>query len=180
MDPDSLETYVRSRRWGRLATVSADGEPHVAPVGYVVSDGIWFHALVGSRRGRDISRGSRCSLCIDDGLGDGEGYADRRGAVLYGGCELVAADDPRIPEVRRLFATVFFGDPDRRFERRTHAWYLLRPDRTASWDFSRIPPGTDRHAAASVPPERTSHPVVPAGGPPTAPPGRDADPNSLR
>lgn len=147
MSADEIDRYLRARKWGRLATVNADGEPHVAPIGYVLDDnGLWFHGLTKSRRGRDIAAGSRCSMCVDDGVAAGDGYADRRGVVLYGRSETVAADDPRLPSVRMLFATTFFGSPDVPFERRTHSWYLLTPDRTASWDFSRIPSGADRHA----------------------------------
>jgi len=141
--------YLESHQYGRLATVSEAGEPHVAPVGYIMFGGnVYFHALESSRRGKDIKRGSRVSLCVDDGLGEGEGYRDRKGVILYGECRQLGDDDSALlKQVRDKYGEVFFGAEDAEYERRTHAWYEVRPDRMASWDFSRIPEGADRFAS---------------------------------
>jgi hypothetical protein len=74
--------------------------------------------------------------------------------ILYGHVAVITAEThPELTrDVRNFFAEVFFGDPTMRFERRTHAWYELTPYRSTSWDFSRIPEGSDRAVSLEDPP----------------------------
>lgn len=53
---------------GKLATVRADGRPHVAPVWYVVDDDdtIVFNTGEATVKGRNLRRDARASLCVDD------------------------------------------------------------------------------------------------------------------
>jgi PPOX class probable F420-dependent enzyme len=54
---------------GKLATVRADGRPHLAPVWYVVdeADGsIVFNTGEATVKGRNLARDPRASLCVDD------------------------------------------------------------------------------------------------------------------
>ncbi|MHB1927963.1 MAG: PPOX class F420-dependent oxidoreductase [Acidimicrobiales bacterium] len=53
---------------GKLATVRADGRPHVAPIWYVVEpDGtILFNTGAGTVKGRNLRRTGRAALCVDD------------------------------------------------------------------------------------------------------------------
>src|SRR6516162_8893475 len=55
-------------RTGKLATVRADGRPHVAPVWYALDDdgSILFNTGESSVKGRNLSRDPRASLCVDD------------------------------------------------------------------------------------------------------------------
>jgi len=52
----------------KLATVRADGRPHVAPVWYDVDDdgAIVFNTWVSSVKGRNLARTGRAALCVDD------------------------------------------------------------------------------------------------------------------
>lgn len=135
MTPEELETFLRAERTVRVATVSPDGEPHVAPMWFLWHSGsMYVTSLKRSRRQRDVEEGSRVAACVDAG----EEYAELRGVVLYGRFEDV---DPPV-EVRRAFGEKYWGGievPDRR----SHAWQVLRRDRVVSWDFSKIPAGRD-------------------------------------
>jgi PPOX class probable F420-dependent enzyme len=52
---------------GKLATVRADGRPHVAPVWYVMEgDTIVFNTGASTVKGRNLRRDPRASLCVDD------------------------------------------------------------------------------------------------------------------
>jgi PPOX class probable F420-dependent enzyme len=53
---------------GKLATVRADGRPHLAPVWYDVdSDGtLVFNTGASTVKGRNLQRDPRASLCVDD------------------------------------------------------------------------------------------------------------------
>jgi PPOX class probable F420-dependent enzyme len=55
-------------RTGKLATVSADGRPHVAPVWYDLDDdgSLVFNTGASTLKGRNMSRDPRVSLCVDD------------------------------------------------------------------------------------------------------------------
>jgi PPOX class probable F420-dependent enzyme len=52
----------------KLATVRADGRPHVAPVWYDVDDDgtIVFNTGESTVKGRNLRRDPRASLCVDD------------------------------------------------------------------------------------------------------------------
>lgn len=152
MSDDEAWEYLARTRWGRIGTVSGDGEPHVTPIGFHVHERrVYFHALIKSRRTRNIGDEPRVSLCVDSGVAPGEGYDDRRGVVVSGRCRRLdaEADAALLDGVRRGFADEFFGDESTDFERRTHAWFEIDPYRIASWDFGRIPQGADRMAPPS-------------------------------
>ncbi len=53
---------------GKLATVRADGRPHIAPIWFVVDeDGtIVFNTGEHTVKGRNLARDPRASLCVDD------------------------------------------------------------------------------------------------------------------
>jgi PPOX class probable F420-dependent enzyme len=56
-------------RTGKLATVHADGRPHLAPVWYDVVDGdgsLVFTTGESTVKGRNLLRDPRASLCVDD------------------------------------------------------------------------------------------------------------------
>ena len=55
-------------RTGKLATVRADGRPHVAPVWFDVDhDGsVVFNTGESTVKGRNLSRDPRASFCVDD------------------------------------------------------------------------------------------------------------------
>lgn len=52
-----------------LATISADGRPHVMPVCAVWSDGmLWASSALGSRKARNLVSDGRCTITTDDAL----------------------------------------------------------------------------------------------------------------
>lgn len=54
-------------RTGKLATVGADGRPHVVPIWFVLDgDAIIFTTGVGTAKARHIERNPRVALCVDD------------------------------------------------------------------------------------------------------------------
>jgi pyridoxamine 5'-phosphate oxidase family protein len=59
------------RRLGRLATVGADGTPHVVPVGYRYDPehdtiDVRGYDLAASKKFRDVARAGRAAIVIDD------------------------------------------------------------------------------------------------------------------
>jgi PPOX class probable F420-dependent enzyme len=59
---------MRPPHTGKLATVRADGRPHLAPVWYDVDEDetIVFNTGATTVKGRNLQRDPRASLCVDD------------------------------------------------------------------------------------------------------------------
>ena len=72
MFTDSELRYLTGgRQLGRIATVGADGTPHVVPVGWIynaASDTIDIggHDLAETKKFRDVARTGRAAIVIDD------------------------------------------------------------------------------------------------------------------
>jgi PPOX class probable F420-dependent enzyme len=58
---------LHGTRTGKLATVRADGRPHLAPIWFVLDgDDLVFNTGAESVKGRTLRRDGRVSLCVDD------------------------------------------------------------------------------------------------------------------
>ncbi len=78
MDPDDVAAFLGGppARTGTLATVRADGRPHVAPVWFALDRAtagpdapvgdLVLNTAAGSVKGRNILRDPRIALCVDD------------------------------------------------------------------------------------------------------------------
>jgi pyridoxamine 5'-phosphate oxidase family protein len=63
--------YLQSQTLGRLATVGADGQPHVVPVGFVYNPeldtvDIGGHDFAKRKKFRDVQRNPRVAFVVDD------------------------------------------------------------------------------------------------------------------
>jgi len=90
------ERLTRSRNFW-LATVSAEGQPHVMPVWAVwLDDRLWFSSASGSRKARNLVAEPRCSMATEDPVepvvvhGPAERISDR--ALLLG---MLAAENAK-------------------------------------------------------------------------------------
>ncbi|GAB3218419.1 PPOX class F420-dependent oxidoreductase [Micromonospora halotolerans] len=68
MSDDQWRAFVTSgTRTGKLATVRADGSPHVAPIWFVLDgDDLVFNTGRGSVKGRNLVRDPRAALTVDE------------------------------------------------------------------------------------------------------------------
>jgi PPOX class probable F420-dependent enzyme len=70
MTTDEVRAFLTAQpaRTGKLATVCADGRPHVAPVWYDVDEdgSVVFNTGAGTVKGRNLAREGRTALCADD------------------------------------------------------------------------------------------------------------------
>ena len=146
LTPAEVDEFLRGSLWGRLATAGLAGDPHVAPLGFVYYDGaIWFHGMRKSRRSRHLAENPKVAFLVDDGVGPGDHYSQRRGVIVYGRCQ-IANDDPRMEAAREAYMRSFGMTRVDEVQRRTHDWWRVDVDRVSSWDFRKIPAGTDRKA----------------------------------
>lgn len=140
MTPAELDTFLTEQRTCRVATVSADGRPHVGAL-WFVWDGtsLWLYSITRSRRWTQLRADPRIAVVVDDG----EEYGELRGAELSGTAVFVG-EAPRTgepcPELdvpERLFAAKNFGLESMPHDG-LHAWLKLTPTAIASWDFRKL------------------------------------------
>src|SRR5437879_2733727 len=94
-----LQYLTGGRQLGRLATVGADGTPHVVPVGWIynaASDTIDIggNELAQSKKFRDVARSGRAAIVIDD-LQSTDPWRPR-GVEVRGRGEAIALPTPLI------------------------------------------------------------------------------------
>jgi pyridoxamine 5'-phosphate oxidase family protein len=66
-----LRYLTGGRQLGRIATVGADGTPHVVPVGWIYNAArdtidVGGNELEGTKKFRDVARSGRAAIVIDD------------------------------------------------------------------------------------------------------------------
>ncbi|WP_124271765.1 pyridoxamine 5'-phosphate oxidase family protein [Streptomyces sp. ADI96-02] len=141
MTPEQRDAYLGEQRTCRVATLAADGSPHVGALWFVWDGGsLWLYSIIRSLRWSQLRADPRVAVVVDDG----EEYGELRGVELSGTVEFVG-EAPRsgepCPELavpERLFPAKYFAMADMPHDGR-HAWLRLTPDRIVSWDFRRIP-----------------------------------------
>ncbi len=89
MTDSEIEAFLASRRTANLATIGADGRPHVVGMWFaLIDDVIWFETKAKSQKAVNLRRDPRATVLVEDGLT----YDTLRGVSLEGTCEII--DDP--------------------------------------------------------------------------------------
>ncbi|MEU0146276.1 pyridoxamine 5'-phosphate oxidase family protein [Streptomyces sp. NPDC006288] len=137
MSDTERDAYLTGQRTCRVATVSAEGRPHVGAL-WFVWDGtsLWLYSLTRSLRRAQLLRNPGIAVVVDDGVE----YDELRGVELSGEAEFIG-EVPRTGEIcaelelpERMFATKYFGLDTLPHDSR-HAWIRLTPQTVTSWDF---------------------------------------------
>lgn len=137
MTDDERDAYLSEARVCRVATVGADGSPHVTPL-WFVWDGshLWLNSIVQSQRWVDLARLPRIAVVIDGG----HDFHELHGVEVEGTVAVVgevpreATDNAELAPIESAFARKYSGSdtyaPDGR-----HAWLRIDPSKITSWDF---------------------------------------------
>lgn len=139
MTETERDVFLRSERTCRVATVTADGAPHVTPLWFAWDgDALWLTSIVRSQRWTDIERNPRISVVVDAGIE----FMELRGVEIRGVAEPVG-EVPRtgepVPELdspERIYADKYAGGVV--YHDGRHAWLRVRPEKIVSWDFRKI------------------------------------------
>jgi hypothetical protein len=134
------DAYLTEQRTCRVATVSADGAPHIGAL-WFVWDGtsLWLYSITRSRRWAQLRKDPRIAVVVDDGVE----YGDLRGvelsgtAVFVGEAPRTGEPCPELTVPERMFTRKYFGLSEMPHDGR-HAWLRLTPDAIASWDFRKM------------------------------------------
>ncbi len=139
MSSEERDLFLASERTCRVASVGADGSPHVTPL-WFVWDGasLWLTSIVHSQRWTDVQRNSRVSVIVDAGVD----FMELRGVEIRGVAEAVG-EVPRTGEPvadletpERLFGDKY-AEGNFRHDGR-HAWLRITPAKIVSWDFRKL------------------------------------------
>ena len=105
LSPEEVDEFLESQPTVRLATVNAQGEPHVIPLWFVWVNGTLFmNTTRGNRSVRNLEANPAAAAVVDDG----ESYEKLRGLVMHGRME-EADRDPALPNVLEAFSRKYFG-----------------------------------------------------------------------
>lgn len=89
MTAPEVDSYLRRSRTMTLATLGADGRPHLVAMWYAYIDGeIWFETKARSQKAVNLGREPRVTVLVEDG----ETYDSLRGVSIDGVATIT--DDP--------------------------------------------------------------------------------------
>ncbi|WP_127784575.1 pyridoxamine 5'-phosphate oxidase family protein [Rhodococcus sp. X156] len=140
MSAPERDAFLAEQRTCRMATVSADGAPHVSPLWFIWDgEALWMQSITRSKRWANLARDPRVAVVVDDG----HDYLELRGVELHGSVEVVgevprtgAPDEVLVP-MERSFAQKYFGLDELPHDGK-HAWHRLVPTKIVSWDFRKL------------------------------------------
>ncbi|MBI3216426.1 MAG: PPOX class F420-dependent oxidoreductase [Mycobacterium sp.] len=91
MSDEEITDFVTKSRTGTLATIGADGQPHLVAMWYGLVDGeIWLETKLKSQKAVNLRRDPRFTFMIEDG----DTYDTLRGVSFEGTVEIV--EDPDV------------------------------------------------------------------------------------
>lgn len=140
MSPGEIDEFISSQRTATLATLGADGQPHLVAMWFGYLDGhLWFETKAKSQKAVNLQRDPRVSVLVEDG----ETYDTLRGVALEGHAEITTDPDA----LQRLGVDIwerYYGDYNAEAEPMVaamlHKRIAVRVDvaRTRSWDHRKL------------------------------------------
>jgi len=100
MTDEEIDVFIEQSRTATMATVGANGAPHLVAMWYAWLDGtVWFETKAKAQKVVNLRRNDRLSVMIEDGLT----YDQLRGVALEG--RGIVIEDP--DEIWRMGVNVF-------------------------------------------------------------------------
>jgi PPOX class probable F420-dependent enzyme len=90
LTPDEQAAFFREQRKGALATLDQHGFPHVVAMNYFAKDGAFYMTSYGkAQKVLNIRRNPKVALMVESG----NAYAELRGVMVRGSCEIIEGAD---------------------------------------------------------------------------------------
>lgn len=143
MSDDEIESFLTSARKLQIASINADGTPHLVTMYYTTLDGeLAFWTYGKAQKAVNLRRDPRITCLVEDGVA----YNELRGVTVYGEAELIDDYDRVVAfgmAMTARYPEVFGADAEavRPFvEQQAHKRVVVRvrPTRKASWDHSKM------------------------------------------
>ncbi|EME23280.1 PPOX class F420-dependent oxidoreductase [Rhodococcus qingshengii] len=140
MTEAEISSFVEKSRTATMATLSADGMPHLIAMWFAIVDGeIWFETKTKSQKAVNLRRDARMSVLIEDG----QTYDTLRGVSMEGTGVIV--EDPEALfavgiSVWERYTGPYTDDLRPAVDAMLHKRVAVRfvPDRTRSWDHRKL------------------------------------------
>lgn len=135
LTPAEQADFLNQPHKAALATVDKDGFPHVVAMGYRARDGAIYMTSYGkAQKVLNIRRNPKVGVMIESG----QSYADFRGVMIRGRCEII--DEPAAVErTMREMAGVQQAAPKGAISSAPKRVVLkIVPQKIASWDHTKL------------------------------------------
>ena len=147
MTPEEVQQFLSSNTVLEVATIGADGWPHLAPMWYVMDNGnVVFRSFTKSQKIVNLQRNPKLSVLVETG----DDYSQLQGVMIKGTARLVTEPDyvltiygglaakyPMINdtpvELNAAALDAAFG----RFAAKNTA-VIVEPDRIITWDHTKL------------------------------------------
>ncbi|MCQ4119269.1 pyridoxamine 5'-phosphate oxidase family protein [Rhodococcus tibetensis] len=140
MTDSEIAEFVDRSRVATLATLGADGRPHLVAMWYAVIDGeIWFETKAKSQKAVNLRRDDRVTILIEDG----DTYDTLRGVSINGRADIVEEPDALFAvgvSVWERYTGPYSDELRPAVEKMMHKRIAVRvvPDRIRSWDHAKL------------------------------------------
>lgn len=133
---DEQTAFLRANRKCALATLDQHGFPHVVAMNFIVRDGTYYMTSYGkAQKVLNIRRNPKVGVMVETG----GAYAELKGVMVRGDCELIEAPDA----VAEVFAWMAEsrGEPRPQGASRSapkRVVLKITPRKTTTWDHSKL------------------------------------------
>src|SRR3954451_21462506 len=152
LSDEEIHEFLEGSRTMTMATVSADGQPHLVAMWFALIDGdICFETKAKSQKAVNLRRDPRITCLVEDGVA----YEELRGAAIEGTAEVT--DDPDL--LWRIGVNIwerYYGPYDESLRPMVEAMLnkrvavRVKPTRVRSWDHSKLGMGSTGEPAGST------------------------------
>ena len=141
MTPEERDAYLTNERVCRVASVGADGNPHVTPL-WFIWDGthFWLNSIVKSQRWVDLQRHPNIAIVVDGG----REFFELHGVEIEGSVAVIGEVprevtlNPELAPIELAFARKYANSESFHVDGR-HGWLRVTPTKITSWDFRKNP-----------------------------------------
>jgi PPOX class probable F420-dependent enzyme len=141
MGDDEIVDFIDQSRTATMATLSADGKPHLVAMWYAVLDGeVWFETKAKSQKAVNLRRDPTITVMIEDG----KTYDTLRGVSIDGRAEIVDSDPELLLRVGisvwERYTGPYSEDMKPFVDQMMHNRIAVRvvPTRLRSWDHRKL------------------------------------------
>ena len=141
MTAEERDAYLIDERVCRVASVGADGNPHVTPL-WFIWDGthFWLNSIVKSQRWVDLQRHPNIAIVVDGG----REFFELHGVEIEGSVAVIGEVprevtlNPELAPIELAFARKYANSESFHVDGR-HGWLRVTPTKITSWDFRKNP-----------------------------------------
>jgi PPOX class probable F420-dependent enzyme len=136
LTPDEQAAFLRDHRKAALATLDQHGFPHVVAMNFIVRDGVYYMTSYGkAQKVMNIRRNPKVGVMVETG----GAYAELKGVMVRGDCELIEEPDA----VAEVLSWLGEGRSTARPAGATRSApkrvvLKITPRKTTSWDHSKL------------------------------------------